>query len=59
MRELRRNPELVFDILALREYRNVKQQIDNAKDESHVPKGPMADLVIDLMLEAMQERAGQ
>jgi hypothetical protein len=54
---LQRDPFLLDDILALREYARVKHQIDNAKSEADVPKGEMADLVIDLMLEDIRERA--
>jgi hypothetical protein len=56
-RELERDPQLVFDILELRHYKQTRDAILNAKDESQVPHGKMADLAADIEFEAIQERS--
>lgn len=45
-----------MDILMLREYARTKQQLADATDNANAPKGPMADLVLDIEYELMQER---
>ena len=54
--ELRRNEELVFDVLQMRAYADVREQLRAAKDEQSAPRGPMADLVADIEWELMEDR---
>lgn len=55
-RELDREPELVSDILMLRSYARTKEQMEHAEDEKDAPKGPMADLVLEIEYALLQER---
>ena len=55
-RELHRDPYLVFDILELRHYAQMRDAILNAKKEEDVPKGdPMALIAAELEVEAIQQ----
>jgi hypothetical protein len=54
--ELERNPTLVFDVLAMQGYRDIKLAIERANTEDQAPKGPMANLVADTMVELLRER---
>jgi hypothetical protein len=54
--ELERNPELVMDVLLVRNYVETSQAINRAKTEADVPKGPLVDVWADIELELMQER---
>jgi hypothetical protein len=54
--ELRRHPDVVFDVLQVRAYAATREQLLNAKDEASAPHGPLADLVAEVEAELFQER---
>ena len=56
IRELERDPELVFEVMELRAYAQTKEQMDRAENQSDVPTGPMADLVGDIEVALFHER---
>jgi hypothetical protein len=57
--QLEHDPQMVFDVFEVREFARVKHAIDHAKSEADVPRGPMADLVAELMFDALQERKSE
>jgi hypothetical protein len=57
LRELEESPfGLVMDIMEMRYYVQVKEQIDNAKDSDSMPKGALADLVYENYRDILRER---
>lgn len=56
LRELDRDPELVFDVIEMRGYAATRQAVKRATNDKDHPKGPMADLVLDIECELFEER---
>jgi hypothetical protein len=55
--ELEHEPDgLALTIIKLRAYAATKAAIDRATDEKEIPKGALADLVLDVTTELVKER---
>lgn len=57
MRALLDDPEhLALEIIELRAYARTKEQLDAAKRAEDAPRGPVADLVMDIQAEIFRRR---
>lgn len=61
LRELRRDPEFMLDLLATRDYQRVLHAFDDAKgnDKAEVPDHPYVDVIWDVEQEIAAEHAAQ
>lgn len=51
--------DVVLDIMELRAYARTYRQIEDAKDAASMPKGAMADLVLDVEYALFHERKAE